>query len=163
MRSIWSRGIASSVVEPADDEPTRSPSINTSVWPRLAPRSNAPDTEPGPPFCTISKPGCRCSSSARLCTPLRRISSAPRRVVAYSLGNFVWSASSGPSAQTGLLRLQLSSRGVEGLRVADASIMPDIVSANTNTTAILIGEKATELVRGAPRTPVSPGNVQVGA
>jgi choline dehydrogenase len=58
---------------------------------------------------------------------------------------------------------ELRVQGIDGLRVADASIMPDIVSANTNTAAILIGEKAADLVKGASRTPLSPGNVQVGA
>jgi choline dehydrogenase len=38
--------------------------------------------------------------------------------------------------------------GTRGLRVADASVMPDIVSVNTNAASMMIGWRAAELVRG---------------
>jgi choline dehydrogenase len=42
---------------------------------------------------------------------------------------------------------QLRVKGIAGLRVADASIMPTLIGGNTNAPSIMIGEKCAELIR----------------
>jgi choline dehydrogenase len=46
---------------------------------------------------------------------------------------------------------ELRVAGMRGLRVADASVMPTLVSCNSNAATIMIGEKAADLVRGLDR------------
>ena len=41
--------------------------------------------------------------------------------------------------------------GVDGLRIVDASVMPDTVRANLNLTVIAMAERAADLIKGAFR------------
>jgi choline dehydrogenase len=61
------------------------------------------------------------------------------------------------SGEEAVVDAELRVRGVEGLRIADASVMPTIPSANTNAPSIMIGEFASQLLvaGGAGSLPVA--------
>ncbi|MEU2038568.1 GMC family oxidoreductase [Nocardia niwae] len=52
------------------------------------------------------------------------------------------------SDATSVVTPALLVRGVEGLRIADASVMPSIIRGHTHAPSVLIGEKAADLIRG---------------
>jgi choline dehydrogenase len=55
----------------------------------------------------------------------------------------------GPDSDpTAVVDDRLKVKGLEGLRVIDASIMPTMLSANLNAAAMMIGEKGSDLLLG---------------
>jgi len=45
---------------------------------------------------------------------------------------------------------QLRLRGLDGLRIVDASVMPGLISGNTHGTVVMIAERAADLILGRP-------------
>jgi choline dehydrogenase-like flavoprotein len=50
---------------------------------------------------------------------------------------------------------QLRFRGIEGLTIADASVMPSIIGGNTNAPCVMIGERAADFILGKPALPAA--------
>jgi choline dehydrogenase len=133
-------------------------SPDTRVYPRILPRYLSPETD-----CRTIVEGVRIARRIARFDPLAgKISQEFRPNAALDLddyeGTLDWARNysttiyhptgtckMGPGADA-VVDARLRVHGITGLRVADCSIMPEIVSGNTNAPAIMIGEKAADMI-----------------
>jgi 4-pyridoxate dehydrogenase len=95
-------------------------------------------------------PGPDCRSDAEIDAHIR----ASAITVHHPLGTCKMGRPNDPMA---VVDPELKVLGIDGLRVGDASVMPDLVGGNINAPVIMIAEKAADLIRG--RRPLPPLNV----
>jgi choline dehydrogenase len=95
-------------------------------------------------------PGPACASDADLAEAIRRNSNHRAHPVGTCrMGN----------GSDAVVDAELRVRGLEGLRVVDASVMPEVTGGATNVPTIMIGEKAADLIRGRKLPPADPSAV----
>ncbi|MBV6272826.1 GMC family oxidoreductase N-terminal domain-containing protein [Alcaligenaceae bacterium CGII-47] len=83
-------------------------------------------------------PGADCTSDEQLMQNIR--------ASAWSVFHACSSCRMGPDPRTGVLDHRLRVYGIERLRIADTSIFPSLVSGNTNAAAIMVAEKAADMI-----------------
>jgi choline dehydrogenase len=94
------------------------------------------------------EPGAAVQSDAQLAAYVRRMASTVHHPVS--------TCRMGPDADS-VVDAELRVRGVDALRVVDASVFPGIVGGNTNAPVVMVAEKAADLMRGRPPPPPLPG------
>jgi len=95
-------------------------------------------------------PGPACRSNAEIDAHIR----ATAITVHHPLGTCKMARAGDPTA---VVDPELKVLGVDGLRVVDASVMPDLIGGNINAAVFMIAEKAADLIRG--QEPLAPVNV----
>jgi choline dehydrogenase/4-pyridoxate dehydrogenase len=95
-------------------------------------------------------PGPACRSNVEIDAHIR----ATAITVHHPLGTCKMARADDPTA---VVDPELKVLGVDGLRVVDASVMPDLIGGNINAAVIMIAEKAADLIRG--QEPLAPVNV----
>jgi 4-pyridoxate dehydrogenase len=105
--------------------------------------------KPLDPFRGVeTAPGPEVKSDAEIDAWMRRVAqTANHPAGTCAMGN-------GPDS---VLDPELRVRGIERLRVVDASAMPDLISAHINACVIMMAEKAADVIRG--RVPLAPVNL----
>jgi choline dehydrogenase-like flavoprotein len=58
---------------------------------------------------------------------------------------------------------ELRVRGIDNLRICDSSVMPQLISSNSNAPTLMIAEKASDLIRGNRAPPLPAGAETVAA
>ena len=132
-------------------------SSNPAVYPEIHPNYLATEND-----CRTMVDGIDIASRIALADPLSSMiasSYSPDRELESYEEKLDWARSNSTTIfhPTGTCRMgrdagsvvdpRLKLHGFEGLRVADCSIMPEIVSGNTNAAAIMIGEKASDMIK----------------
>ncbi len=99
------------------------------------------------------QPGPEVTSGADIDSYIRR--------TAWTVHHPLGTCKMGPDADAmAVVDPQLRVRGIEGLRVVDASVMPDMPGGNINAPVIMMAERASDLIRG--RAPLPPANLAGG-
>jgi choline dehydrogenase len=146
--------IAPLVMRPASRGSIRLASANFKVAPLIDVNFMACDSDIAEMLVAIDM--CRDMGASEAFTPFRKQEVMPRKLSRKDMIEFIRMSTTTCFHPVGTCKMgvdrdavvdpTLKVRGIEGLRVADASIMPTVTSGNTNAPTVMIGEKAAEMI-----------------